>query len=210
MGGADPALFGGQGAGSVARRAPGRHCTHWKRGYVAPPHKHLAGAHAFIISGKLQVRNGVLNAGDYISAFPASCTTRRPRSKTRPTSSSATARSCSSTRTGSPATRIGRWMEKLRGHSAADAPGGRGGGIAARIPARSGLIGDRRSGGRRTRRSDRTRASRAARQAVAEADQEHMCTRPHSSQASVPSSRSQPKSATAPRRPIVARVPKSR
>jgi len=39
---------------------------HWKKGYVAPPHKHLAGAHAFIISGKLQVRNGVLNAGDYV------------------------------------------------------------------------------------------------------------------------------------------------
>ena len=38
----------------------------WKKGYVAPPHKHLAGAHAFIISGKLQVRNGVLNAGDYV------------------------------------------------------------------------------------------------------------------------------------------------
>src|SRR6202034_3061250 len=29
---------------------------HWKKGYSAPPHKHLAGAHAFIISGKLQVR----------------------------------------------------------------------------------------------------------------------------------------------------------
>jgi len=39
---------------------------HWKKGYTAPPHKHLAGAHAFIISGKLQVRNGVLNAGDYV------------------------------------------------------------------------------------------------------------------------------------------------
>src|SRR5690349_2772626 len=39
---------------------------HWKKGYVAPPHKHLAGAHAFIISGKLQVRNGILNAGDYV------------------------------------------------------------------------------------------------------------------------------------------------
>ena len=38
----------------------------WKKGYVAPPHKHLAGAHAFIISGKLQVRDGVLNAGDYV------------------------------------------------------------------------------------------------------------------------------------------------
>jgi len=39
---------------------------HWKKGYTAPPHKHLAGAHAYVISGKLQVRNGVLNAGDYV------------------------------------------------------------------------------------------------------------------------------------------------
>ena len=33
---------------------------HWKKGYVAPPHKHLAGAHAYVLSGKLQVRDGVL------------------------------------------------------------------------------------------------------------------------------------------------------
>ena len=39
---------------------------HWKKGYVAPPHKHLAGAHAYVLSGKLQVRDGVLNAGDYV------------------------------------------------------------------------------------------------------------------------------------------------
>jgi quercetin dioxygenase-like cupin family protein len=39
---------------------------HWKKGYVAQPHKHLSGAHAYIISGKLQVRNGVLGAGDYV------------------------------------------------------------------------------------------------------------------------------------------------
>ena len=39
---------------------------HWKKGYTAPPHKHLAGAHAYVISGKLKVRNGVLNAGDYV------------------------------------------------------------------------------------------------------------------------------------------------
>jgi anti-sigma factor ChrR (cupin superfamily) len=39
---------------------------HWKKGYVAPPHKHLAGAHAYVISGKLQVRSGTLNAGDYV------------------------------------------------------------------------------------------------------------------------------------------------
>ena len=38
---------------------------HWKKGYVARPHKHLAGAHAYIMSGKLRVRDGVLNAGDY-------------------------------------------------------------------------------------------------------------------------------------------------
>ena len=38
---------------------------HWKKGYTAPPHKHLAGAHAYVISGKLQVRNGVLNILEY-------------------------------------------------------------------------------------------------------------------------------------------------
>src|SRR5882672_2420442 len=35
---------------------------HWKKGYAAPPHKHLAGAHVYILSGKLQVRDGTLNA----------------------------------------------------------------------------------------------------------------------------------------------------
>ncbi len=39
---------------------------HWKKGHVAPPHKHLAGAHVYMVSGKLQVRDGVLNAGDYV------------------------------------------------------------------------------------------------------------------------------------------------
>src|SRR5712675_889778 len=39
---------------------------HWKKGYAAPPHKHLAGAHVYILSGKLQVRTGTLNAGDYV------------------------------------------------------------------------------------------------------------------------------------------------
>ena len=38
----------------------------WRKGYVAPPHKHLSAAHMFILSGKLQVRDGVLNAGDYV------------------------------------------------------------------------------------------------------------------------------------------------
>ncbi|HEU4428668.1 MAG TPA: cupin domain-containing protein [Myxococcota bacterium] len=37
----------------------------WKKGYVAAPHKHLSAAHTFILSGKLQVRGGVLEAGDY-------------------------------------------------------------------------------------------------------------------------------------------------
>lgn len=38
----------------------------WAKGYVAPPHKHLSAAHTFILSGKLQVRDGVLQAGDYV------------------------------------------------------------------------------------------------------------------------------------------------
>lgn len=38
----------------------------WLKGYVAAPHKHLSGSHTFILSGQLQVRDGVLNAGDYV------------------------------------------------------------------------------------------------------------------------------------------------
>ena len=38
----------------------------WLKGYVAASHKHLSGSHTFILSGKLQVRDGVLNAGDYV------------------------------------------------------------------------------------------------------------------------------------------------
>jgi anti-sigma factor ChrR (cupin superfamily) len=37
----------------------------WNKGYVAAPHKHLSAAHTFILKGKLQVRDGLLNAGDY-------------------------------------------------------------------------------------------------------------------------------------------------
>jgi anti-sigma factor ChrR (cupin superfamily) len=37
----------------------------WNKGYVAAPHKHLSAAHTFILKGKLQVRGGILNAGDY-------------------------------------------------------------------------------------------------------------------------------------------------
>jgi len=36
------------------------------KGYVAPPHKHLSASHTFMLSGKLQVRDGILNAGDYV------------------------------------------------------------------------------------------------------------------------------------------------
>ena len=38
----------------------------WLKGYVAPPHKHLSASHTFILSGRLQVRDGVLNTGDYV------------------------------------------------------------------------------------------------------------------------------------------------
>ena len=38
----------------------------WKKGYVAPPHKHLSAAFAFILSGRLQVRNNVYGPGDFL------------------------------------------------------------------------------------------------------------------------------------------------
>jgi len=38
----------------------------WTKGYVAPPHKHLSAAHTFILKGRLQVRDGVLETGDYV------------------------------------------------------------------------------------------------------------------------------------------------
>ena len=38
----------------------------WKAGYKAPAHKHLGAIHAFVVSGKLQLRDKELNAGDYI------------------------------------------------------------------------------------------------------------------------------------------------
>ena len=39
---------------------------HWKKGYAAPPHKHLSGAFAFILSGRLQVRDTVYGPGDFL------------------------------------------------------------------------------------------------------------------------------------------------
>lgn len=46
----------------------GRWAVHfrWLKGFVAPQHKHLAASHTFILKGKLQVRDGVLNTGDYV------------------------------------------------------------------------------------------------------------------------------------------------
>ena len=38
----------------------------WLKGFTAPQHKHLTASHTFILSGKLQVRDGTLDAGDYI------------------------------------------------------------------------------------------------------------------------------------------------
>lgn len=38
----------------------------WKKGHVARPHKHLSAAQAFILSGKLQVRDSIFEAGDFI------------------------------------------------------------------------------------------------------------------------------------------------
>ena len=38
----------------------------WKKGFVAPTHKHLAGSHTYILHGKLKVRDGILETGDYV------------------------------------------------------------------------------------------------------------------------------------------------
>lgn len=38
----------------------------WRKGYVAGPHKHLSSAHTFVLKGKMQVRDAILKAGDYI------------------------------------------------------------------------------------------------------------------------------------------------
>lgn len=38
----------------------------WMKGYVAAPHKHLSSAQVLMLKGKLQVRDGTLEAGDYI------------------------------------------------------------------------------------------------------------------------------------------------
>ncbi len=38
----------------------------WDKGFVAAQHKHLSAAYTFILKGKLQVRDGILNAGDFV------------------------------------------------------------------------------------------------------------------------------------------------
>lgn len=38
----------------------------WAKGYVAEPHKHLSASHTYILHGRLKVRDGVLEAGDYV------------------------------------------------------------------------------------------------------------------------------------------------
>lgn len=38
----------------------------WLKGFTAPQHKHLSASHTFILKGKLQVRDGILDTGDYI------------------------------------------------------------------------------------------------------------------------------------------------
>ena len=38
----------------------------WDKGFVARAHKHLSGAFAFVIKGKLQVRDGIFDEGDFV------------------------------------------------------------------------------------------------------------------------------------------------
>ena len=38
----------------------------WKAGFVAPAHKHLGAIHAYVISGRLKLRDYELAAGDYV------------------------------------------------------------------------------------------------------------------------------------------------
>lgn len=38
----------------------------WKKGFAAPPHKHLSSSHVYVLSGKLGVRDSTMNAGDYV------------------------------------------------------------------------------------------------------------------------------------------------
>lgn len=46
----------------------GRWCAlfKWAKGFVAGPHKHLTGAHVWVVSGKLGVRDAEFGVGDYV------------------------------------------------------------------------------------------------------------------------------------------------
>ena len=37
----------------------------WDKGYVAGQHKHLSAAFVYMLKGKLQVRDGIINAGEH-------------------------------------------------------------------------------------------------------------------------------------------------
>jgi quercetin dioxygenase-like cupin family protein len=54
------ALFVGEESGQWAA------LFRWNKGFVAGPHKHLSAAHTYVLKGKLQVRDGILEAGDYL------------------------------------------------------------------------------------------------------------------------------------------------
>jgi quercetin dioxygenase-like cupin family protein len=38
----------------------------WPKGYQAPPHKHLSAAHTYVLSGRLELRDGEIGPGDYV------------------------------------------------------------------------------------------------------------------------------------------------
>lgn len=38
----------------------------WNKGFIASPHKHLSASHTYILKGRLKVRDGVLETGDYV------------------------------------------------------------------------------------------------------------------------------------------------
>ena len=114
---------------------------HWKKGYVAPPHKHLAGAHAYVLSGKLQVRDGVLNAGDYV--YEPSGILHDETTALEDTTYLFICNGAVLFFDENGFTRYTNWevMEKLRAQAEAGGAARRGRGVACPcIPARSGLI----------------------------------------------------------------------
>ena len=48
--------------------ATGRHAGiyRWRKGYAAASHKHIGAVYVYVISGSLQVRDNVLEAGDFL------------------------------------------------------------------------------------------------------------------------------------------------